>query len=224
MADLSIIYLTLDRHPAGWSEFQLDTLIEAADGAKIYPVTAEGVPSHLNMYRQLLKACQSVDTEFIATAEDDVLYSKEHFKLRPKGADVMYDMARWSLYWWTPIYSVKQRISNCTLIARREPYIEALSRKLERLKEGSPYVAEVGRYENQLGLTPTPIDTRQYAEVPVIHFNSPQATDPLTKQVKKRLGQLKAYDIPHWGPAQDIIDRYMKDKNGDPIHTDTGKE
>lgn len=170
------------------------------------------------MYHQLLKAAKLADTEYIATAEDDALYPAEHFKLRPKTAEVMYNMARWSLYWWTPVYSVKQRISNSTMIARRLPYIEALERKLARLNDRNlHYVAEVGRYESQLGLVPTPIDTSQFSEVPVIHFNPPVATDPLARQKRKRLGQMKAYSIPYWGDAVKIIDKYMKDKNGKTI-------
>lgn len=175
-----------------------------------YNLIDDGEKSHLNMYRQLLRAAKLADTPYIATAEDDALYPKEHFNFyRPPMDAVCYDMARWSLYWWEPIYSIKQRISNCTLIAPREYYISKLEEKLSKLHEGNlHYVSEVGRYENHLGMEPAKIITNVFCEVPTIHFNPPTATDPLAHQKRKRLGQMKAYEVPYWGRAQKYIDIY----------------
>jgi hypothetical protein len=231
--DLTIIFLTLNKHPQNWVDYHRSILEEATGDYPIITVSREpyelgyniidyGEPSHLNMYKQLLRACKEAKTDYIATAEDDALYPPEHFNFfRPPMDTIMYDMARWSLYWWTPVYSVKQRVSNCTLIAPRLEYIDALEEKLSKLHDGNlHYVSEVGRYERQLGLRPRKVLTNVFCEVPTIHFNSPAGTDPLANQTRKRLGQMKAYDIPYWGKADKIIGEYIN-KNGKIIDSNT---
>lgn len=222
-SDLTIIFLTSNEHPEGWVSYHKDVLMEAVQKHKLITVSRnkevwKGVQadihdtepkSHLNMYKQLLNACKLATTPYIATAEDDALYPKEHFSFyRPPLDTIMYDRARWSLYWWTPIYSVKQRISNCTLIAPRLEYIDALEEKISKLNgRNLVYVGEVGRHEYTLKLKPRKIETKVYCSVPTIHFNSPNGTD-IKMGTRKRLGEIKAYNIPYWGEAQSIIDKY----------------
>lgn len=218
MSDLSIIFITANQHPKGWTDFHRKVLDKAAEGHRLIVVSREPggdihdtePKSHTNMYKQLLRACYLADTPYIATAEDDALYPPEHYNFyRPPMDTIAYDMCRWSLYWWTPIYSVKQRISNCTLIAPRLEYIDALEERLAIYNEDNKhYHGEIGRYENSLGIKPRKITTKMYCSVPTIHFNSPNGTDPLTQKPRKRLGELKAYDIPYWGKAEDIIKEY----------------
>ena len=38
--------------------------------------------SHLNIYRQILEGCKAAKTKWVAMAEDDVLYSKQHFNFQ----------------------------------------------------------------------------------------------------------------------------------------------
>lgn len=217
--DLTVIFMTCNKHPRYFTEYHRSILLKATDGFDVITVSREptdiglnilddGEKSHLNMYKQLLRAVRLAKTPFIATAEDDALYPPDHFTFyRPPLDTIAYDMSRWSLYWWTPIFSIKQRISNCTLIAPRDEYINALEEKLSKLHERNLYyVSEVGRYENQLGLKHRKIE-KVYCEVPTIHFNSPNGTD-IKMGTKKRLGQLKATEIPYWGRAEDIITQY----------------
>src|SRR3990167_5034053 len=35
--------------------------------------------SHLNVYRQILEGCKAAKTKYVALAEDDILYSEQHF-------------------------------------------------------------------------------------------------------------------------------------------------
>lgn len=220
MPDLTVIYMTTNQLPKHWVDYQLKILKRAAGD---YPgisvsrrpmdlgtnIIDDGEQSHHNMYKQLLRACKVATTDFIATAEDDVLYTKEHFNFyRPPLDTIAYDMSRWSLYYWTPIYSIKQRISNCTLIAPRLEYIDALEERLTRMTPERPeLISEVGRYEKNLRVKPRKIQ-RVYSAAPVVQFNHPSSTDHVAKEARKRLGQIKAYDVPTWGPAQGIIDRY----------------
>lgn len=221
MSDLTIIYLTANRLPDHWTLFQQGIFQRAAEGHKVITVARqvqtwgdinlldEGFQSHHNMYVQLLRACKLADTPYIATAEDDVLYSKEHYNFyRPAGDTIAYDMSRWSLYYWTPIFSVKQRISNSTLIAPREEYIDALEERLKKMSPQHPeLISEVGRYEANLGVRPRKIQY-VYSPVPVVQFNHPNSTDHVAHAARKRLGQLKAIEIPVWGRAEDIIKEY----------------
>lgn len=222
-SDLTVIFLTANQHPPGWADFHQRVLLEAIGDYPLIVVSREPLSfirpaltqhiiddepkSHLNMYKQLLKACKLATTPYIATAEDDALYPKEHFDFyRPPLDTIAYDMSRWSLYWWKPVYSVKQRISNSTLIAPREEYIDALEERLAVFPSKPFHVSEVGRYENSLGVKPRKID-KVFCEVPTIHFNSANGTD-VKMGTRKRLGQLKAYDIPYWGNAQNITEMY----------------
>jgi len=222
MSDLTIIYLTANSLPEHFTNYQREIFLRASEGHEIISVSREpldlgknilddGERSHLNMYKQLLRACRLATTDYIATGEDDVLYSKEHYSFyRPPMDVIAYDMARWSLYTWgEPIFSIKQRVSNCTLIAPRLEYIDALEEKLSKLhSKNLHYVSEVGRYERQLGIKPRQVNTQIWAEVPSIHVNHIDGTDPLSNRTRKRPGQLKAYNIPFWGEAKDIVKEY----------------
>jgi hypothetical protein len=222
MSDLTIIYLTANSLPEHFTNYQQNIFLVATEGHEIISVSRQpiklgrniiddGERSHLNMYKQLLRACKMATTDYIASAEDDVLYSKEHYNFyRPPMDTIAYDMARWSLYTWgEPIFSIKQRVSNCTLIAPRLEYIDALEEKLSKLHpKNLHYVSEVGRYERQLGLKPRLVNTQIWAEVPSIHINHIDGTDPLSNQTRKRPGQLKAHNIPYWGEAKEIVKEY----------------
>ncbi len=225
MSDLTIIYMTANQLPKHFASYQQKVFLKAAFGHNIITISRKAEErfegsllvfdrepkSHLNMYKQLLLACKLATTDYIATAEDDVFYSREHFNFyRPPFDTIAYDMARWSLYTWgVPTFSIKQRISNCTLIAPRLEYIDALEEKLGKLHHKNLYyVSEVGRYERQLGLVPRKINTQVFAEVPCIQFNHTDGTDPLSLGTRKRLGQIKAYKIPFWGKAADLIKEY----------------
>jgi hypothetical protein len=220
--DLTVIYLTCNKHPKGFAEFQRKTLVDAMGEAKLISVSREpldfgknildtGKESHINMYYQLMEAAKVADTPYIAVAEDDVLYSKEHFTtFRPPEDGFAYNMSRWSLYTWKPIYSIKQRISNCTLIAPRKKLIEAWEERFKKYPGDSMpsyFVCELTRnsYERQLVVT----EHKRYeffSEVPVIHLNHDVGKDGLGR--RKGLGQIKAYDIPVWGKAEELIKRY----------------
>lgn len=219
MSDLTVIYLTANQLPEHFAKYQREILFKAIGDFPLIVVSREPMQltsdatyliddepkSHLNMYRQLLRACKVATTPYIATAEDDALYPKEHFTFfRPPMDTIAYDMSRWSLYWWRPIYNVKQRISNCTLIAPREEYINALEERLAAMREDRPeLISEVGRYESNLHVSRRKVE-KVYCNVPTIHVNTPYGTD-IKMGTRKRLGQIKAYDIPDWGKAEEIL-------------------
>lgn len=223
MHDLTIIYLTANQQPPEWAKYQREMLLKAAGDYPILTVSRQptgfgnaemldlGPKSHLNMYKQLVRAARTVLTPYIAVAEDDVLYSKEHFsEFRPGLGAVAYDMHRWSLYTWTGLYSVKDRISNSTLIAGRNYYIEAWEERFAKYPDDSlpaQRVSEIGRnnQERWMGVTERNCE-RFWATVPSIHLNHDNGTDSLGR--RKAMGNFRAFSIPHWGDAEEIIGRY----------------
>lgn|SRR3990167_3023718 len=230
--DLTVIMLTANEHPKHWEEFHWEKLMEATKG---YPMIISRVKemaigehdgwtdlneiiqtepySHRTMYRQLLKACKLAATPYIAVAESDVLYSPEHFTFyRPPMDAVAYDMSRWVLFTWRPVFSIRRRINNSMMIAPREYLIDALE---ERYGDNSTCrddrVGEVGRHihEKALGLKLRKAEqvwcyhpSVQLSHENNISFN--QAHFPY----KKTLGEMKALEIPVWGKSNDLVKEY----------------
>lgn len=229
--DLTVIFLTANEHPQHWQNFHWKHLMNAIGN---YPLIISTINekqylefaeiglnvllqteprSHRNMYRQLLRACKLATTPFIAVAESDVLYSPEHFSFyRPPLDAVAYDMSRWVLFTWRPVFSIRRRLNNSTMIASREYLIEALE---ERYGDNSTCVddrvGEVGRHIHESALG---IKLRKAIEVwcyhPSVQISHPnnisfaQADHPY----RKTLGEIKALEIPVWGKAEDLVKEY----------------
>lgn len=221
--DLTIIYLTANQLPPYWEQYQRIKLLEAAKGIPIITVSRkrldwgdvnlidDGEKSHLNMYKQMLRAVKLAKTPYIAAAEDDVLYSRDHFTyFRPPLDTFAYNHSRWSLYTWNPTFSIKNRKSNCTLIAPRELFIEAWEERLAKYPNDSMpihRVAEVGRpnVDKWMGVTVRKC-VEFWSGIPVIHLNHDNGTDSLGH--KKKLGEYRALEIPYWGRAEDIVEHF----------------
>lgn len=227
MSDLTVVYITLNRTPEGWRKFHMGHLLRAIKDNPVISVSREPMdfgnniidtetPCYSNIYRQLLRASKLATTEFIATAEDDVLYPEEHFReFRPNNDEFSYNRSRWSIFSWegkNAIYCLRNRISNCSLIAPRKLLIEALEERFKRY-EGQvipeSLMGECGRnkLESQMGITlRKQIDW--WSTCPIIHMNHSDGTDERQATKWKSHGQLKALDVPYWGKASDLAMRY----------------
>jgi len=219
--DLTIVFCTANEHPESFTAYHRKVLLEAAGD---YPIITSSIkpvdlgtnilqtepPSHLAMYRQLLKAAKMATTPFIASVESDTLYPKEHFIFyRPPVDAVAYDMSLWRLYTWLPDYfSLKRRINNCTMIAPREYLIECLE---ERFARNSPYAGEIGRNDMGMGYGLTHRNSVQvWCHVPTIQINHPNgiAYKNAHNPTRKRPGEIKAVEIPFWGRVEVIAKEY----------------
>lgn len=227
--DLTILYISASCMPAHWTAYQLDHLLKAAQDSPIISVTRKPLSlgtnlldtepkSYWNIYMQLLRAAELATTPFVAMAEDDTLYTPEHFSdFRPPLDSVSYDHARWSLFTWDTIYCMRQRLSNCSLIAPRLLLIEALRERAAKWPDGCPdsLTGEVGRdkVDRRLGVSLRKC-IEWYCHNPIVQLNHPTGTDVGShtrsdgRHMVKKHGQMKAYDIPYWGKATDIIARY----------------
>jgi hypothetical protein len=223
MSDITILYITANMMPKNWYEFQIHHLKKSIRDSMIVSISRKELDlgynlidtnerCYWNIYRQMLRGAKVTNTPYIAMAEDDVLYTEEHFfEFRPKLNEVAYDRARWSLFAWEkdPIYCMRQRISNCSLIAPREYLIEALEEREQKYPNGNDYVGEVGRnkVENKLGVSIRNC-VEFYCNNPIVQLNHPAGIDETQQRCWKKHGQMKAFDIPYWGKAEEIVRIY----------------
>ena len=225
MNDLTILYITTNEMPQKWVDFQINTLLTAIGNTPIISVSVKPMTlglnlldtdpkSYWNLYLQILRASKIATTPYVALVEDDTLYTKAHFEeFRPPMDKISYDRSRWSLFTWEkePFYCLRQRISNCSMIAPREYLIDALEERKIRWPDGpqEKHLGEVGRskVDHRLNVSQRGC-VEWYSYGPIVQLNHPTGTDRTQKRQWKRHGQIRAFSIPFWGPAKDIVKIY----------------
>lgn len=180
--------------------------------------------SHLNIYWQILIGCRVAKTEYVAMAEDDILYSREHFHslaidrgFRNDRQVFLYDMNKLSLFTWTkpPVFSFRHnRMVVNQLIAPRKMLVEAMEERFARLEELKKtgkkeeeilkYWGDPGRYEKYLGVTKRSTDTFM-CTCPSVVLSHEFAFGYLLAGELKRLGDLRIIEVPFWGRAEDVL-------------------
>ena len=87
-----------------------------------------------------------------------------------------------------------------------------MEERFAKWPDGTPpdRTGEVGRdrVEKNLGL-PHYNSEERFAEVSLIQFNHDNASEGRQVRHRKKLGQIKAYDLFHWGPAKELIKHYL---------------
>ena len=237
MIDLTIIYYTsnyLDETNPVFLKHTQDILLKAAGDLPIISVSQKPINfglnhcigdigrSHLNIYRQILIGCINAKTKYVALAEDDILYSKEHFNpekyIRNFRDNVFYyDMNKVSLFTWSkpPMFSfrTKRKVIN-QLIAPRRMLIDALEERFARVgdlkktrqeEQIIKYWGDIGRYEELLGVKVQPVE-EFYCDCPSIVFSHPQAFGYLNQGKRKRLGDLRIIELDYWGRADKLLE------------------
>jgi hypothetical protein len=220
--DITAIFLTLNRMPPGWTAYHMTVLKSALGSIPVISISRlpmnfgtnlidEGPHCYVNYYRQLLRGAMAATTKYIAAVEDDTLYHESHFRrVRPADDEFAYNRARWSIFsWGEALYSLRNRISNCSCIAPRQLMVDALTERLSlpRLHEGM--MGECGRndMEERLGVTlRKKIDF--FSRVPLVQLSHEGGTESRQKDRKKSHAEIRAYDIPHWGKAADLLKHY----------------
>jgi hypothetical protein len=216
LKDLTIIYLTAGILPESFATHVRNQLKEAAHGLEIVSMFQDpSIPrSQAQIYRQALAGARMAHTKYVAIAEDDVLYSGEHFKFRPKDKHWGYNMNAWNIYTWgEPVFSYKApggRRNLNGLICERDLLIEHLEERFS-LWPGEVDInifGEPGKYDNQLGTTPYPSQDF-YCNPPNIVFSHQANLQFEGLGTRKALGQIRATAIPTWGTAKEIRKLYV---------------
>lgn len=225
-SDLTAIYYTGNNLPERFERKMQENLLKALDGLPLLSVSQKPMlfginilvgdigRSHFNIYRQALKGAKHAKTKYIALCEDDILYSKEHFAHTPPDGVFSYNMSYWGIYTWvTPaVYSYKGRANLHSLICERDLFIEAMEERFKRWpiddKINKDHWGEPGRYENFLGVKQQQ-RSEFYTEIPNIAFSHESALSFEGLGRRKKIGHMRAYDIPYWGKAEDIKHLYQ---------------
>lgn len=244
MNSLSVVYYTSnylqDKNPY-FFENTKKQLIKSAKDLEIITVSQRPLDfgtnicvgnigrSHLNIYKQILIGAKKATTDYVAMAEDDILYAPEHFNpfvyIKPEHINndtLLYDMNKVSLFTWTkpPMFSFRtnRRVVN-QLIAPRKILIELLEERFARvevLKKKMPmetiikYWGDPSRYENLLGVKERKAH-EYYCKEPSVVFSHEYAYGyEFNQGKKKKLGDLRIIELQTWGRAEDILKLYER--------------
>jgi hypothetical protein len=215
--DLAVIFLTVNRVPDKWAEYHKSVLLEAIGNAELITISKKPLnwgrnliqdeePSVSNIYRQLLRGAKLTNRPYIAVAEDDTLYHKDHFLFRPSLDTFAFDGHRWGLLTWgKPFYYYKDRISNACMIAPRELMIESLEERFTKYPENR--IGELGKEKG------TSIDRRKtvqyWPDTGIVFFSHRNSLDPTEQHKSKKPGVVQAYSIPHWGEAVELVKKFI---------------
>ena len=225
MNDLTVVYITANQIPMSFANDLQVQLLLSIDDAEIISVSKEPIKlgtnivspfprSHLGIYHDALLGVKEAKTKYVAIAEDDVLYVPEHFKIRPSNEEVFaYNMSTWSIFTWSEpaMFNHSARINHGMLICARDLYIKAIEERFAKFPDESKIDinvwAEPGKYERQLGVTQYKVEPH-YTHPPNIMFTHEAGLSYNTIGTRKRPGKLRAYDIPFWGKASEVVKLY----------------
>lgn len=232
--DLTILYYTANEEPEYFLKNTQEQLLKAVGDTPIISVSfkptivgnncqnivvGEGNRSNFKLYYQILLAVREAKTEFVATGEDDLLYSKEHFEYRPEGDIFAYDINKWSIFSWTkpPIFSYRPRKLMSSLIVRRDALLKTLTERytkypiFEEIPENiyKYYWGEPGRFEDHLGITK--LKTEEYmGAVPNIMFSTKEALGYLHLGSRKAHSLIQKTVVEPWGSAESVLSLYSQ--------------
>lgn len=234
--DLTCLFLTLNKVP--WAKYHQRILLEAIEDLPLITISREPMDlpgiqvrqneeqSHDKIYKLMLQGAKMATTDYIAMIEDDMLYSKEHFQLRPPLDTFGYNWNRWSLFTFgEPTYSFKRRFCNGSSILPRLEMIDALEERFAKWPSVPHHLnGELGydKVEKNLGVKVRK-SVEMYSKVPVVqihhtygvpgasrtHFNENDTVDLEARKTRKRMGMIRAYDIPHWGRSDELIKNFI---------------
>ena len=240
MKDLTCLFLTMNLVP--WAAYHQKMMLEAIGDYPLITISRlpmEGLPgiqirqgaeqSHDKIFKMMLVGAKMATTDYIAMVEDDMVYSKDHFELRPPLDTFGYNWNRWVMFTWgEPMYSFKRRICNgCSILPRLE-LIDALEERYAKWKDGIPHLlaGEVGyaKVEKALGVKVRKF-IPMYSKTPVVQvqhiFGTPGIGKPKSmwkpgdtldleaRKTRRRHGMIRAYEIPHWGRAENLIQNFL---------------
>ena len=223
--DLTILFYTSNNISDNFMAATTGQLIKAADGTPIVSVSQKpmdlgknicvgNLGQHVwNIYHQMLIGANAAKTKYVATAEDDVLYSREHYHDRyPDDDTFMFDLNRWSLFTWKrPMFSYKpDRMVGHQMICERKLLIKVLEERFRKYPRPITVPLEIfgepGRYEKKLKVS---VNKTQvfYSGVPSIIFNHEVAVGYLQIHGRRKAdGPLKTEMLPDWGTAKEVME------------------
>lgn len=222
-SELTVVYITANHISDYFAQNTINALMDAVGDYPIVSVSHKPMEMGTNIcvgktprsqgqiYRQLLIGCKEAKSKYVAVAEDDVLYHYSHFNFRPQPGHWGYNMNAWSIFTWgEPMFTYKTpggRRNLNGLICERDMLVEHLEQRFRIWSDDSKIdkriFGEPGKYDNQLGTTPHPSEYF-YTNPPNIVFSHQTALGFQELGTRKRVGDIRATEIPYWGTAEEI--------------------
>lgn len=220
MDDITIIMMTPNRVPKKWAAYHRQKLTEAIGDTPIITISKEPLDwginllqteySYANLYKQMLRGAKLATTKFIGIADDDVLYPKEHFQFRPKEDGFYYNFNRWQLTTWgTPRYFHKPRAGNGCMIATRELVVDAMERRIEANPNLVHFFTKELGTSRRMRKYDKLVAQSFYTSEPLAVFVHDLSADMDAKRHRKIIWPVRAYDIPIWGRAEDVLKKFV---------------
>ena len=219
MNDLTVIMLTANKVPEQWAQYHKEMLLKTIEDTPLITVSYKPLDfginliqteySLTNIFKQMLRAAKIATTEYIAMADDDTLYPKEHFEYRPKGGHFAYNLTRWHLFTWgRPYYFHKPRPGNGLMITNRRMLISAITSRLNGHDELPGFLLkEFATKESTAKYDIGKLETF-YTIDPVVSFYHRQSIDPLNQRRRKAPWPVRALELPLWGRAKDLRNKW----------------
>lgn len=224
--DLTIVFYTANKISNYFFKNVKKQLLKAARDIPIISVSQKPInlgynlccgdlgQSQINIYRQVLRGVVEAETKYVAMAEDDILYSREHFNIVPNKGFFTYDRNIWNIYTWTkpPMFSWKGRRNLNGLVCERELFIKAMNERFSKYTDDDypkHLFGEPGKYERQLGVT---VQNWEFykADKPSIAFSHPTELSYAGLGRRKKIGGLARTELDGWGNAENILKLYKK--------------
>ena len=237
MNDLTIIYYTANKNKDYFMANTQKYLLKAIGDTPIVCVSfkptiigknckniciGEQKRSNYMLYKQVLMGAREANTKYVAMAEDDMLYSPEHFSYRPTDENTFsYDINKWSIFSCLkpPIFSYRVRKLMNSLITTKKALIKTLEERYAKypvfekipVKLYKMYWGEPGRFENHLGITP--VRAEEYSSpVPNIMFSTSEALGYLDLGERKAHNHIRTSEVKPWGTAEEILKLYYESR------------
>lgn len=228
--DCTIIYYTANRISQYFAHNTMKQLLVAAQGLPIIAVSQ--LPLHryanedffnivlgdigqkyLNIYRQALEGARRAKTKYIAMAEDDILYSPDHYNYRPTPGTFAYNVNVESLFTWInpPIFGHKDRRNLHSLICEKDLFIEAMEERFAKYPSDDMVKmenwSEPGKYEKLLRVTER-VSEKFNSGIPNIAFSHPAGFQFKHLGTRKKLDRIRKTELPYWGTAEQVMSLY----------------
>ena len=185
--------------------------------------------SSLTINLQMMKALERVETEFIAIAEHDCLYTKEHFEFTPPDNNFWYNENVWVLQsianqqYGGMFSTFKDRKANSQLICNTQEMIKATQDRidmmsdpawLERYPTGRIGEAGAIKYKHamRLAIGKSIEHVREKLKVYITKYEGKNWNTKIpnidirhdNNYTKNRRGMKRRYKLPYWGTMEDI--------------------
>lgn len=167
-AQTTIVYYTDNAIDSKLMALVRKNIINSADGKPIISISQKPIDfgknicvgnigrSHLSLFKQILEGVKQVKTKYVALAEHDCFYTKEHFNWIPPTDDKFYyNVNHWFVDLKTGMYSYHRRKVLSMMIANTELTIKAAQDKVLMLESGAiiqkgqPGACEYGVCDNR---------------------------------------------------------------------------